>query len=414
MSVQGVGTGLGSLQPGQGSRFFLPGANEFASSLTVGQIIKGRVMRQYDGGRYQVSFDGQERVVDSAIPLKTGELIHGRVIGIGERVEVQRVHGGAGTGEERRVADQAAWTIASSGGQKLPDQVQALLDRFQVSLSAADQHSLMTAVRAAGDGQAVALAGAMLAKLGLSQAPELLAAVQASLRKARDGKASGAVAAANLDALMAATAGAGPAAAMTQLAGLVRQVLEDGLAGDPHRTTVDATGQRAGAAVEAGSDTPAQDGQADAGDGSRQLGLWLLNAQTDGAVAHRMGTIPLLVAGRLVEVEIALFEERPNRGTKSELQHRQLVFSLRSDTFGPMEIAARMAGDRVRLRVATEDETKTGMLAAHMQHLKDLLAEQGWVVDEIAYATQRPDGSSAGARAVIDHVISADSLNRVM
>ena len=49
---------------------------DFLSTLTMGQIIKGRVLRHYEGSRYGVEFGGQERVVDSAIALRSGDVIH--------------------------------------------------------------------------------------------------------------------------------------------------------------------------------------------------------------------------------------------------------------------------------------------------------------------------------------------------
>ena len=94
MTVNNVSLGVFADLRTSANRLFLPGASDFAGGLNLGQIIKGKVMRQYDGGRYLVSFGGHERVVDSSVPLTSGELIHGRVIGLGERVELQRVYPG--------------------------------------------------------------------------------------------------------------------------------------------------------------------------------------------------------------------------------------------------------------------------------------------------------------------------------
>ncbi|MCK7581364.1 MAG: hypothetical protein MZV65_40845 [Chromatiales bacterium] len=87
MSITNVAAGSSAALQGAGNRLYLAGASEFADKLTVGQILKGRVLRQYDQSRYLVGFDGNERVVDSAVPLRTGELLHGRVMAVGERVE---------------------------------------------------------------------------------------------------------------------------------------------------------------------------------------------------------------------------------------------------------------------------------------------------------------------------------------
>ena len=62
---------------------------ELPGALSLGQIVKARVLKHYEGGRYLVSLEGRERVVDSSVPLNTGELVRGRVIAVGERIELQ-------------------------------------------------------------------------------------------------------------------------------------------------------------------------------------------------------------------------------------------------------------------------------------------------------------------------------------
>src|SRR4051794_27821265 len=66
--------------------------DDFASKLTLGQIIKGRVLLSYEGGRYLVDFNGHQKVVDSAVPLRSDEILYGRVIGLSEKVELQRIY----------------------------------------------------------------------------------------------------------------------------------------------------------------------------------------------------------------------------------------------------------------------------------------------------------------------------------
>src|SRR6185503_18645693 len=62
---------------------------ELPSALSLGQIVKARVLKHYEGGRYLVSLEGRERVVDSSVPLSTGELVRGRVVAVGDRIELQ-------------------------------------------------------------------------------------------------------------------------------------------------------------------------------------------------------------------------------------------------------------------------------------------------------------------------------------
>ena len=64
---------LGGRAAGGAQLLLLQGDADFAARLTLGQIIKGRVLRAYDQQRYAVEFDGQRRTVDSAVPLTVGE-----------------------------------------------------------------------------------------------------------------------------------------------------------------------------------------------------------------------------------------------------------------------------------------------------------------------------------------------------
>src|SRR5438128_1659568 len=61
------------------------------SGVALGQILQAKVLLQLDVGRYLVRLAGQERVVESAVPLRADELLSLRVAGSRERVELERV-----------------------------------------------------------------------------------------------------------------------------------------------------------------------------------------------------------------------------------------------------------------------------------------------------------------------------------
>jgi hypothetical protein len=87
-----VGSALAGPAPQAGAE-----ADPFRAALRLGEIIRGRVMRSLGEGRYAVNFQGHERVVDSTIPLRSEEILHGRVVAVGDRVELSvdpaRLHG---------------------------------------------------------------------------------------------------------------------------------------------------------------------------------------------------------------------------------------------------------------------------------------------------------------------------------
>jgi Flagellar hook-length control protein FliK len=422
MSIQSISAGLTPLSPSTSGRLYLPGAGEFADKLTVGQVIKGRVLRHYEGNRYLVGFDGHERVVDSVVPLKTDELIQGRVLAIGERVELQRIHQLSTDG----IADPVSTPPVSrepglfdKAGQK-EQQLNELLVRYQAHLKPADQVQLLKAVRGAQDANAMSLAGLMLNKLGFRQTPELLAVVYAALL--RTGQQTGAVATLTELAITSAQGADQQAAAVRGLADALKGAMDEVLLLQQQAPQQDMPqpGGDAPAGISGNlTSAPKQAGlNSDAGDlakeGGGDLGYRLLNAQTDSTVSHRVGTLPLLLGDQLIEVDVAMFEQRRDAEQKPAARHRHLVFSLNTEALGAVEVSARVVGEHVRIRVLASDSNTADIMAGYVASLRGTLEDGGWVVDEIAYETRTGDTQGGVVRSVVEHVISQDSLNRMI
>ena len=77
-------------------------------------------------------------------------------------------------------------------------------------------------------------------------------------------------------------------------------------------------------------------------------------------------------------------------------------------------MVAKIAGDHVRVRVSTDDSTKTEVVSHYMGPLRAAVIEAGWKVDEVAYATREDIPHAAVSQSVIEHIVSQDSLNRLM
>ena len=90
MNISEVRQQLASLLSKAGNLIFTAD-DDYGKQLVMGQILKGKVLRSYDNGRYLMDFKGEQKVVDSSVPLKTGELIHGRVVGLGDKVELKKL-----------------------------------------------------------------------------------------------------------------------------------------------------------------------------------------------------------------------------------------------------------------------------------------------------------------------------------
>lgn len=418
MSIQNISAGLTPLTQSTGSRLYLPGAGEFADKLTVGQVIKGRVLRHYEGNRYLVGFDGNERVVDSGVPLKTGELLHGRVLAVGERVELQRI-----LPPER---DHTALVPEPWAGRDahLPDkagrstQVDELLARYRAQLNPADQSQLMKAARAVPDATAMALAGMMLHKLGFPLTPELLSVAYATLSRA--GLQAGATATLTELAVTSPQGTEQQAAAIGGLAEALKDAMDAAsrqrlTQPDAQQSAGDAPSyvhaNQTGATMQSGAHAGAGDfSQGSGGD----LGYRLLNAQNGSTVSHRIGTLPLLLGGQLIEVDVAMFEQHRDAEQKPAARHRQLVFSLNTEALGAVEVAARVVGEHIRIRVLAQDSSISAILSSYATSLRSALEVGGWTVDEIVYETKTAGDQSGAVRSVVEHVISQDTLNRVI
>jgi len=65
-------------------KFSFHATPDLSKDIQLGQIVKGRVLRQVGNNQYTAEINGRERVVDSSVPLSSDEIIYGRVVGVGK------------------------------------------------------------------------------------------------------------------------------------------------------------------------------------------------------------------------------------------------------------------------------------------------------------------------------------------
>lgn len=422
MSVEQISGSLPGAARGIANRLVLDGAPSLADNLNVGQIIKGRVLRHYEGKRYQVQFMGREWIADSAIPLRTDEVIYGKVLALGERVELQRLSNEKLFVEQKQEAsgsrlDNVAQTFLNRHEQI----IEKLFSRYGSSLSAVDKDVLLNAMRGAIKPEITARAGLFLAKLGVSQAPEFIKAINDMLM-ANTNKKNPVVVGFDDNTVKAESNRAG-----TEIPGMhaefslqMRHMIEDLLPRTTGKNQSNA--DKAAQAQNDQAGRPAPDHAADSGfSGGAQedlsgsdLGKWLLNIQPDGSVSHRMGTIPIWLGEHLIEVNLAVFDQRGDHRQTDSIRHRQINFSLDLPMLGHLELTARVADSRVRLKIATDDPENTQALSMHLGELRGALTQRGWAVDEMSYSFQKVSDNDGAISTVVEHIIKHDSLNRVM
>ncbi len=410
------------------------GDGDFASKLTLGQIIKGRVLRSYEGGRYLVDFSGQQKVVDSAVPLRTDEVIVGRVVGLSERVELQRINAPSVTpaGTAAGAGGTAAAHATGTGSLPIGDSLAAMLERLQATAGEAAVDLVQRTAARAAQPLLMAKAGLFLSRLGLPLSAEALRLVYNALQRdpgqgmfalPHDGIRLETSEAAE-PMTMAAPAPVPVAAKMEDtmsqslgaaLANLLRE-LPEARSGRPG-FDAGADGQRqaeddARRAVARGADQATEDGP--------DVARLILNVQSGGAIAHRVGTLPLVVDGRLHELDIALFEqasgpeaERNPNGAKARgaaaLRHRQVVFAVSTEALGTIEVRAAAAGANLRIAIGAPSRVSSEALAQHAAELATTLGGLGWSIDELAYRTT--SGEGLVGRTVLEHLVAPGSVS---
>jgi len=377
---------------------------DFGASLRLGQIIKGRVLRQVEPGRYLMDFAGRERVVDSTLALRVSEWVTARVVAVGDQVHLQRL---AADGEA--AAELAAPLREAPLANRNEQLVQELFERYQATLSGAERAALARSIARATDPARMGLSGLLLGKLGVTLAPELLDAVYRRLDAAKGAQAP----AAAPDALRVEVEqgvsrdSASALGARERLAEHLRSLLEDTQTMQDARTADgDAGDARAGGEGASGGG-PGRD------DARWLLGQWLLNVQSHPRIAQRLVRLPLWLGDRIVEVSVALLSERePETASGIRFGHAALFLDL--PHLGRVQVTLRAADRSLRATLSAEREEATTALARHAAALREDLARCGWEVAEASYlqATLSPEG--AVLDTVVHHHLTPDSLSRWM
>lgn len=365
--------------------------------LELGQVIQARVMRVFQGGRYLMDFNGQERVVDSTIPLQQGEVLRGRVVALDEQVVLEKILAAPAALPQSDAAQAAA---APAWLQRLGDaQALALFRQFSGVLTPPEWQALDSSARALG-GNSVVLAALTLKRNALPLEPALLKV----LAQAKAGASLLAPGRQLLEAALIPASAAMPAHLHADAEQLARLV-EDELAAAQTLLRQEADQQQGG-----GQNSPNQ---------QRDAALWaalantMLNAQQPGALAHRLMSLPLAIDGRLVELQLALFDDAEQAELLPELRQRTVRIALDLDSLGPVELVARVVNRHLSVEICVASEKGAAMLGEHDRQLSGLLTRMAWSLDGASYkvAPVPLDGGNALVRSVMQRMVDGDNFS---
>jgi hypothetical protein len=373
VSTAVAGTGA---RPGQA-------ADPFRAALRLGDVVEGKVVRSLAPGRYAVDFAGFERVVDSAIPFKTDEILYGKVVAIGDRVELQRVRAEAAV---RQASD--AQSLATAPQASAP--VAAAFASLRGKWSPEDWRAAERLAQEAADSQTMSLAASAVAKAGLPFSRGVLEFIHSLLlRRPAQGTFPTRPSAIRIET---SAARAGDGARNPQTLAAFAELLRS-----------EFSANRA-ALVRA-------DDSGDGRFGEAELGA-LLNVRVDGPVSHAIATLPLMVDGRRVELDVALFQQDRKAEDPGKLLYGKVVIALTTGNLGRVEIGATLVGDHVQIALGSDEPGASEYMAQYATGLRAEVEAQGWDVDEIRYLAG--DAVGAPARVVLEHIASKDSFSRLV
>jgi hypothetical protein len=371
-------------------RFQSDGASRHA--LEPGQMLQARVLQSFQGGRYLLDVAGEERVVDSSLPLRVGETFRARVLAVGEQVVLERLRDAA---TPRQELPQDAARAPPAWLQRTDDEIALALFRQHGPLLTQQEWQALAAQAGGVDAKDLVLSALATRRAGLPLDPALLNSL--------------------IDALSGESlAGIGQEALSVNLvAGAQAEATRDNaqeLAASIDRQLHQAQGDH-GADIGAGNG----DGDTESGDQARRawIAQRLLNAQQPGALAHRMMSLPLAIDGRLVEFRIALFDVSGDADLTPELRQRSLRIALDLDGLGKIDLLARVVDSHVRVDVLAASEAAAATLGGQDRLLSRALGALGWTLDGASYAVKPSEAGDVVVRTVMERIVAGDNFNMV-
>ncbi|ROH85893.1 flagellar hook-length control protein FliK [Pseudomethylobacillus aquaticus] len=385
--------------------------DQWLQSLTAGQILKGRIMRQHSEHQYAITLAGQERVVDSAIPLTVGDLIEGKVIGVSERtVSIRMTHHLLAKPAERSTP---APEVASSQPSSL---LKNEMLRWRIALTDTQFQLVHNSMQGLSEPLLAIRAGLYLAKLGVPLTAEL---IQAVYKRLLDSQMPGGGRFTLVEYL---PDNAAPISSDTEVnanalyTGIIK-VLAEHLEQQFQLQMNQAKLLRASAgnlplmdqvAPETNMSQQFEDGE-DGGD--NDLISLLMNVQTGASVQHRLHTLPIMIDGHIREFDLALFDDASEAERQNGMKCRHLRFCLHTE-LGEVQVDANVVNQQATLKFQATSAMMAGELEQHGEALASEMHDAGWHLEHADY--ELISKLSRPASAIVEHVLTQDSLYRLL
>lgn len=400
---------------------FIQSDSSFRDTLTLGQVIKGKILRQYDSGKYLVDFSGEKKVVDSAVPLKTKDIITGRVVGIGEKIQLQKINQTV-PGEiiNKAVNDVSAQSIKNADEKALHQ----LFNRFNEKISPKQRADVALNMKTAGNRDLMALSALVVRKMGVGLEQEYIKSIYSVLNHGKPDYLKKIVSIPEiLTDLRNKEVNVSEFSnkSVYLLAQMIKELnhideickYEDSQSGkidDTEKYMSEGRGDNLAVQNVLNKKQQAEDKQRN----EWLLGSILMNVQSEGKVSHSVKTFPIWLGERVVEVTMAMFSQQQGSSDNQGIRYQKIVFSLSTELLGHVEISVKLSDKSLMIDVKSENDKATDIMSAYVGDLRAMLSDMGWSISDVNYQTVDMEQSSEVIRSVVNHYISQESMDQLM
>lgn len=371
---------------------------DWLKTISLGQIIKGKVLKVYDSNRYGVMMGGQERIVDSTISFQVGQQLSAKVMDIHDnKVSLKLI-------ERSANRDVVSANLTESVPQGL---VESLIRQFNMErLSDAPKQAIAEIANTLGNDIFAIKMALYLAKVGLPISEAFIK----SLLKSADlstsvvpyqsklSNTTATLSADNLPALYLAIAEILSGKDMNTVSAQDYEKSANQSGFEQHMPS----GYTSAADLE--KDASSFDSHSEQAPFMR-----LLNIDTESAIAHSFDVLAIIINDRLMEFDVAFFDQA--KAETGVTLSKQIVFELET-LAGKVGIVAKLVNNRLSIAFNADQPTLLEALQQQQDAFSESLHHAGWILEQMDYATSTQRTSAISA--VIDHVLTQDSMEMVL
>lgn len=416
MNITGIQNLINTITGNQSQSMFLTPSQSLREGLQVGKVVSGTVNSKLSGNKYLVQFAKDSLVLESMVPLKANEIIHGRVIGVGERVELQRVI------QEKAVSDKQNiklhnWQILYEYGKEGLRSIE-VLQNYRVTLSLDEQLALVNVIKSSKEVDSIVLSAIVLNKLNITVTESTLNTLYPVLSTTLKEKFNLHNITAHIDFETKINSSIN-SKVISELSAFIANVVnnlpelryKDRVnTENVEQELVSLNNELNSCENNLSSSNGKEDRQSD--QLSFDVRRLLLNSQNDSSVSHRVAVVPFIINGKLLEVDVALFSQHRQSSDKT-IKYKKIVLSLNLDMLGKIDLEILLANKHARVKINTVNHLITDEMVKYMSKLKSDMKAHHIQVDEVTYETSFSNNLSNVMSSVVSHYVTQDSLSRV-